>query len=89
MGLLRNRGPETAGGTRYQMRQRLLAVGDDSWIEDAEGRRAFKVDGKALRVRQTFVLEDAGGREVARCRSASSPCATRWRSSATVARSRR
>ena len=44
---------------RYQMREKLLAVGDDYWIEDAEGRRAFKVNGKALRIRDTFVLEDA------------------------------
>jgi hypothetical protein len=26
---------------RYQMREKLLAIGDDYWIEDAEGRRAF------------------------------------------------
>lgn len=51
---------------RYQMREKLLAVGDDYWIEDRDGRRAFKVDGKALRVRDTFVLEDAGGTEVAK-----------------------
>ena len=66
MGLLRNRGPATVAGARYRMRQRLLSVGDDYWIEDAEGRRAFRVDGKALRFRKTFVLEDAGGNEVAR-----------------------
>jgi uncharacterized protein YxjI len=47
------------------MRQRLLSIGDDYWIEDEDGRRAFRVDGKALRVRQTFVLEDAQGDEVA------------------------
>jgi uncharacterized protein YxjI len=66
MGLLRHRGPATAAGTRYRMRQRLLSIGDDSWIEDAEGRRAFRVNGKALRLRDTFVLEDAAGHEVAR-----------------------
>jgi uncharacterized protein YxjI len=53
-------------GARYQMRQRLLSIGDDYWIEDEEGRRAFHVDGKALRLRQTFVLEDAQGNEVAK-----------------------
>ncbi len=50
--------------TRYQMREKLLSVGDDSWIEDESGRRAFKVDGKALRLRKTLVLEDPSGREV-------------------------
>ena len=36
----------------------MFAVGDDFWIENEEGERAFKVDGKALRVRDTLVLED-------------------------------
>jgi uncharacterized protein YxjI len=50
---------------RYQMREKLFSIGDDAWIEDSNGNRAFKVDGKALRVRSTFVLEDAAGNEVA------------------------
>jgi uncharacterized protein YxjI len=48
---------------RYQMRQKLVSIGDDFWIENDHGERAFKVDGKALRVRQTLVLEDASGGE--------------------------
>ena len=44
--------------TRYQMREKLLSIGDDSWIEDESGHRAFKVNGKALRVRKTLVIED-------------------------------
>jgi uncharacterized protein YxjI len=55
-----------APGQRYQMREDLLSVGDDYWIEDESGRRAFKVDGKAVRVRDTFVLRDASGQEVAK-----------------------
>jgi uncharacterized protein YxjI len=51
---------------RYQMREKLLSIGDDSWIEDESGRRAFKVDGKALRVRKTLVIEDPQGNELAR-----------------------
>ena len=35
-------------------------------VENEAGERAYKVDGKAVRVRQTFVLEDASGNEVAR-----------------------
>jgi uncharacterized protein YxjI len=68
MALLRRRRGEAgpATGHRYQMRQRLISVGDDYWIEDEAGRRAFRVNGKALRIRKTFVLEDAGGDEVAK-----------------------
>ena len=36
-----------------------------TWIENDDGDRVFKVDGKALRVRDTFVLEDASGRVAA------------------------
>ena len=50
--------------TRYQMREKLLSIGDDSWIEDDSGRRAFKVNGKALRLRRTLVIEDARGAEL-------------------------
>jgi uncharacterized protein YxjI len=60
MGLLRNRGEE---GTHYQMREKMFAIGDDFWIE-RDGEKAFKVDGKALRIRQTFVLEDRSGEEL-------------------------
>lgn len=49
---------------RYQMREKLLSIGDDSWIEDDNGHRAFKVNSKALRLRKTLVLEDANGREL-------------------------
>jgi uncharacterized protein YxjI len=48
------------------MREKLLSIGDDYWIETDGGERAYKVDGKAFRIRQTFVLEDSAGHEVAR-----------------------
>jgi uncharacterized protein YxjI len=52
------------GGTRYQMREKLFAIGDDFWIETGDGDRAFKVNGKALRIRKTFVIETASGEEL-------------------------
>jgi uncharacterized protein YxjI len=62
MPLLRRR--DEAGGTRYQMREKVFAIGDDFWVETEDGQRAFKVDGKALRVRSTFILESASGEEL-------------------------
>ena len=53
---------------RYLMRKQLFAIGDDFWVEDESGQRAFRVDGKVLRLRQTFVLEDPTGAEVATIR---------------------
>jgi uncharacterized protein YxjI len=58
------RGGGTATTSAYQMHQQMFAIGDDFWIEDGAGRRAFKVDGKALRIRKTLVLEDGAGREL-------------------------
>lgn len=52
---------DDAGGTRYRMREKLFAIGEDFWIETEGGDRAFKVDGKALRLRDTFILKDSGG----------------------------
>ncbi|MEV7287779.1 LURP-one-related family protein [Streptomyces sp. NPDC093252] len=47
---------------RFLVRERLLGIGDDYWIEDDRGHRAFLVDGKALRLRDTFELKDPQGR---------------------------
>jgi uncharacterized protein YxjI len=46
------------------MREKLFAIGDDFWIENDQGERAFKVNGKAMRVRQTFILESPSGEEI-------------------------
>ena len=55
-------------GARFQMKEKLLSIGDDYWIENESGERQFRVNGKALRVRDTWVLEDASGAEVATIR---------------------
>jgi uncharacterized protein YxjI len=46
------------------MREKMFSIGDDFWIETGDGERAFKVDGKALRIRDTLVLEDPSGSEL-------------------------
>ena len=50
---------------RYKIRQNLLSIGDDFWIENAEGKRVFKIDGKVLRIRKTLIFEDINGRKLA------------------------
>jgi len=59
MALLRGRRDD--GGTKYQMREKMFAIGDDFWIETDGGERAFRVNGKALRIRDTLVLETPDG----------------------------
>jgi uncharacterized protein YxjI len=61
MGLLRNRDH----GEQFRMREDLISIGDDYWIENDAGDRVFKVDGKVARLRDTWKLEDRDGKEVA------------------------
>ena len=49
---------------RYQMRQKLVAFGDDFYIENEQGEKVFKVDGKVLRVRDTLVFKDMQGNKL-------------------------
>ncbi|MGW2516080.1 LURP-one-related/scramblase family protein [Streptomyces sp. NPDC001617] len=46
---------------RFLVRDRLLGIGDDYWIEDEHGSKVFLVDGKAMRLRDTFELKDTRG----------------------------
>lgn len=65
-GRMRGAAGTGTGPTIYKMRQRMVAIGDDFWIETQDGRRAFKVDGKALRLRDTLRVDDANGVELYR-----------------------
>ena len=51
---------------RYKMRQNLVSIGDDFWIENERGKKVYRVDGKALRVRSTLLFEDTHGTELAK-----------------------
>lgn len=53
---------------RYVVRERIFSIGDDFWITDEEGARVFLVDGKALRLRQTFEFKDSTGAVIATIR---------------------
>jgi len=46
---------------RYKMREKMISIGDDFWIENENGEKVFKVDGKALRVRSTLKFKDRQG----------------------------
>jgi uncharacterized protein YxjI len=46
---------------RYQMREKLVAFGDDYYIQNEAGQKVFKVDGKVLRVRDTLKFKDMRG----------------------------
>jgi uncharacterized protein YxjI len=47
---------------RYAVQEKLFSIGDDFWITDERGGKAFLVDGKVLRLRQTLEIQDPDGR---------------------------
>jgi len=55
----------TSGKNKYQMREKMVSIGDDFWIENSAGKRVFKVDGKAVRVRDTLKIKDTNRNTVA------------------------
>jgi uncharacterized protein YxjI len=50
---------------KFLMRERMFSVGDDHWITTEHGDKAFLVDGKVLRISDTFELKDVNGVQVA------------------------
>ncbi|MEI2644156.1 MAG: LURP-one-related family protein [Candidatus Nanopelagicales bacterium] len=55
---------DTPDGARFQLKEKLWSIGDDSWILDDQGEHIFKVNGKALRIRRTLVIEHRDGGEL-------------------------
>jgi uncharacterized protein YxjI len=66
MGLFNRSRNDVPAPIKYQMREKLLSIGDDYWIENSAGQKVFKVNGKAVRFRETFILEDSRGAELAK-----------------------
>lgn len=57
-------GQEKEKGHIYKMHEKLVSIGDDYWIEDETGERAFHVDGKAIRIRNTLIFKDLRGNDL-------------------------
>jgi len=51
---------------RYQLREDLISIGDDFWIENENGQRVFRVDGKVLRISKTYAFLDMEGNTLCR-----------------------
>jgi uncharacterized protein YxjI len=53
---------------RYQVKEKVFAVGTDFWVTDEQDNKAFLVDGKVLHIRQTLELKDPSGAVLATIR---------------------
>jgi len=53
---------------RFKMKERMFAFGDDFWIENEEGERVYKINGKILRLADSLDFEDARGNVLVKMR---------------------
>lgn len=51
---------------RYVIKEKFLALGEDSDITDESGNSVYHVDGKVLSLHDLLVINDTSGKEVAR-----------------------
>ena len=55
-------GPQpSAGVNRYIMQQRIFALGQDFWINNAAGQPVFKIDGKVRLIKESLKFRDMQG----------------------------
>jgi uncharacterized protein YxjI len=57
-------GEAQGAGHRYRMVEKIASIGDDFFIQNDQGQRTYKVDGKALRARDTLMFRDMQGNEI-------------------------
>jgi uncharacterized protein YxjI len=80
MGLL-SHDDEAPRGRRFRMlenaglrvQESLIARRDDVWIEDDRGERVYRIDDRALLIRDAFILRDGDGNELAKVQEGESP----------------
>jgi uncharacterized protein YxjI len=53
---------------RLAMRERMVSWGDDYYVRDAHGRDVYYIDGKVFSLRQTLIVRDMAGVELASIR---------------------
>jgi uncharacterized protein YxjI len=55
-------GPQAPGGVnRYNMRQRVFALGQNFYINNAAGQPVFKIDGKVRLIKESLKFRDLQG----------------------------
>ena len=69
-----------SSATCYKMRQHMISIGDDYEIENDQGERVFRLDGKALRIRKTILFKDMDGNELCKIQERMLHLRIAWRS---------
>ena len=64
-GELSEPGAGQTGARRYRLHQKMISIGNDYWIENEQGEKVYKIDGK-VGIHKSFNLEDARGNRLAK-----------------------
>jgi uncharacterized protein YxjI len=59
--------PAQPGSKSFQLRQKMVSIGNDYWIENEQGERVYEVDGK-IGFKKVFYFNDAQGKKLAKLR---------------------
>jgi uncharacterized protein YxjI len=54
-----------ASASRYQLRQKMVSITSDYWIENEQGKQVYKINGK-LGLHKSFIFEDTHGNTLAK-----------------------
>jgi uncharacterized protein YxjI len=63
-----NQADRSSGQTsarRYQLRQKMVSINSDFWIENEQGEQVYKINGK-LGLHKNFIFEDTHGNKLAK-----------------------
>ena len=64
-----NHSPEQISGKRYIMRQKMVSIGNDYWVENEQAEKVYEIDGK-IGLYKNFIFEDAHGKKLAKIHKA-------------------
>jgi uncharacterized protein YxjI len=60
-----NQSLRQTSGRRYVMRQKMVSVGNDYWVENEQGEKIYEIDGK-IGLHKNFIFKDASGNKLAK-----------------------
>ena len=49
---------------RFLLREKIFAIGDDSWVTDEQGQQVYLIDNKLLALRKTYIMYDSAHHEI-------------------------
>ena len=61
--------PAQTSAKRYCLRQKMVSIGNDYWVENEQAEKIFEIDGK-IGLQKTFIFKDAHGKKLTKINKA-------------------